>query len=31
MCKINHFKTFVLYSCDVIADMDHLHVKKIHL
>jgi hypothetical protein len=31
MCEINHFKPFVLCSCDVIADVDHLHIKKIHL
>jgi hypothetical protein len=28
---IDHFKIFVLYSDDVTADMDHLHVKRIHL
>jgi hypothetical protein len=31
MCEINHFKPFVLCSCDVTADVDHLHIKKIHL
>jgi hypothetical protein len=30
MNKISHFKVFVLYSYDVIADVDHLHVKRIH-
>jgi hypothetical protein len=31
MCEINHFKAFVLCSCDMAADLDHLHVKRIHL
>jgi hypothetical protein len=31
MCEINHFKVFVLYSCDIAADVDHLHVKIIYL
>jgi hypothetical protein len=31
MNEINHFKVFILYSGDVTADMDHLHVKKFHL
>jgi hypothetical protein len=31
MCEINHFKSFVLYSCDVTDNVNHLHVKKIHL
>jgi hypothetical protein len=31
MCEINHFKAFVLYSCDIAADVDHLHVKIIYL
>jgi hypothetical protein len=29
MNEINHFKKFILYSCDVTADMDHLYVKRI--
>jgi hypothetical protein len=28
---VDYFKFFVLYSGDVTADMDHLHVKRIHL
>jgi hypothetical protein len=31
MCAINHFKNFVLCSCDVAADVNHLYVKRIHL
>jgi hypothetical protein len=31
MSKINHFKFFVPCSGDVAADVDHLHVKRIHL
>jgi hypothetical protein len=31
MCAINHFKKFVLCSCDVAADVNHLYVKRIHL
>jgi hypothetical protein len=31
MSKINHFKVFVLCSDDVVADVDHLHVQRIHL
>jgi hypothetical protein len=31
MNEINHFKVFIMYSDDVTADMDHLHVKRIHL
>jgi hypothetical protein len=31
MNEIDHFKVFVLYSGDVPADVDHLHVKRIHL
>jgi hypothetical protein len=30
MNKINYFKVFVLSSCDVMANMDHLYVKRIH-
>jgi hypothetical protein len=31
MNEIDHFNFFVLCSGDIVADMDHLHVKKIHL
>jgi hypothetical protein len=31
MCEINHFKTFILCSRYVPADVDHLHVKRIQL
>jgi hypothetical protein len=31
MNEIGHFKVFVLCSGDVVADVDHLHVKKIYL
>jgi hypothetical protein len=31
MYEINRFKVFVLCSYDVAADVDHLHVKRIHL
>jgi hypothetical protein len=31
MNEIDHFKVFVFYSGDVTADVDHLHVKRIHL
>jgi hypothetical protein len=27
MSKINYFKNFILYSDDVITDVDHLHFK----
>ncbi len=30
MNKIDHFKVFILYSGDVAADVDHLHVKRIY-
>jgi hypothetical protein len=30
MNEIDHFKVFVFYSGDVTADVDHLHVKRIH-
>jgi hypothetical protein len=30
MNETDHFKVFVLYSGDVTADIDHLHVKRIH-
>jgi hypothetical protein len=31
MNEINHFKVFVLFSGDVAANVDHLHVKRDHL
>jgi hypothetical protein len=31
MNEIVHFKVFVLYNGDVTADMEYLHVKRIHL
>jgi hypothetical protein len=31
MNKIDYFKLFILYSGDVTADVDQLHVKRIHL
>jgi hypothetical protein len=31
MNEIDHFKFFVLCSGDMAADMDHLHIKRIHL
>jgi hypothetical protein len=31
MNEIDHFKVFVLCSGDVAVDVDHLHVKRIHL
>jgi hypothetical protein len=31
MNKIDHFKVFVLCSDNVTADVDHLHVNRIHL
>jgi hypothetical protein len=30
MNEIDHFKKFVLYSGDVVADVDHLYVKRIY-
>jgi hypothetical protein len=30
MNEIDHFNFFVLYSGDVTADVDHLHVNRIH-
>jgi hypothetical protein len=30
MNEIDHFIFFVFCSNDVIADVDHLHVKRIH-
>jgi hypothetical protein len=31
MREINYFKVFIMYSNDVAADVDYLHVKRIHL
>jgi hypothetical protein len=31
MSDIDHFKVFVVCSGDVAADVDHLHLKIIHL
>jgi hypothetical protein len=31
MSEINQFKKFILYSGDVTADVDQLHIKRIHL
>jgi hypothetical protein len=31
MNEINHFKIFIRCSDDVTADIDHLHIKRIHL
>jgi hypothetical protein len=31
MNEIDYFKVFVLYSSNVVDDVDHLHVKKIYL
>jgi hypothetical protein len=31
MNEIDYFKVVVLYSCDVIADVDYLYVKRIYL
>jgi hypothetical protein len=31
MNEIDHFKVFILYSGDVATNVDHLHVKRIHL
>jgi hypothetical protein len=31
MNEIDHFNFFILYSGDVTADVDHLHVKRIYL
>jgi hypothetical protein len=30
MNEVDHFKVFVLYSGDVVTDMDHLHIKRIY-
>jgi hypothetical protein len=31
MNEIGHFKVFLLCSDDMVADVDHLYVKRIHL
>jgi hypothetical protein len=31
MSEINYFKVFIMYSDDVTADVNYLHVKKIYL
>jgi hypothetical protein len=31
MSEINHIKVFIMCTDDITADVDHLHVKKIHL
>jgi hypothetical protein len=31
MNEIDHFKVFVLYSDDVTTNVDHVHVKIVHL
>jgi hypothetical protein len=31
MDEIDHFNIFILCSDDVAADVDHLHIKRIHL
>jgi hypothetical protein len=31
MNEIDYFKIFVFYSGDVTTDVDHLHIKRIHL
>jgi hypothetical protein len=31
MSEINHFKVFIMYNDDITTDIDHLHVKRIHL
>jgi hypothetical protein len=31
MYEINYFKVFILCSCDVVTDVNYLHVKRIHL
>jgi hypothetical protein len=30
MNEIDHFNNFILYMDDMAADVDHLHVKRIH-
>jgi hypothetical protein len=31
MNEIDHFKVFIFHSDDVVADVDHLYVKRIYL
>jgi hypothetical protein len=31
MNEFDHFKVFILYSGDVVADVNHLPTKRIHL
>jgi DNA-binding GntR family transcriptional regulator len=31
MNEVDHFKVFIFYSDGVTTDMNHLHVKRIHL
>jgi hypothetical protein len=31
MNEIDHFKKIILYNDDMKIDVDHLHIKKIHL
>jgi hypothetical protein len=31
MSEINHFKVFIMCSDNVAADVDYLHVRRIHL
>jgi hypothetical protein len=31
MNEIDYFKNFVLCSGDVSADVDHMHIKRLHL
>jgi hypothetical protein len=31
MSEINHFEVFVMCSGDVAVDVNHLHIKRIHL
>jgi hypothetical protein len=31
MNEIDHFKVFILDSGDAVADVNHLHVRRIHL
>jgi hypothetical protein len=31
MNEIDHFKKFILCNSDVTSNVDHLHIKRIHL
>jgi hypothetical protein len=31
MSTINHFKVFIMCTGDIATDVDHLHIKRIHL